>query len=166
MLPEQYPSLCHNTPEQLDSPRLMLGPNASQRLDMHREQTSDRFLITPRHGWCSRPPQKKNENARLPKGHERLKRVADGYCRIRYEDFVQDPVGVLSDALQSLGFPTTSHGVTESHTIGGNPDRFTSRFKSIIIDNEWQAHHSPIVTGMTWPLLKRYKYPIRQDRNS
>jgi hypothetical protein len=97
---------------------------------------------------------------------ERLKRVADGYCRIRYEDFVQDPVGVLSDALQSLGFPTTSHGVTESHTIGGNPDRFTSRFKSIIIDNEWQAHHSPIVTGMTWPLLKRYKYPIRQDRNS
>jgi hypothetical protein len=54
-----------------------------------------------------------------------------------------------------------------SHTVGGNPHRLESGRIQIRPDLEWASRMAfrdrALVTGLTWLLLKRYRYPVRAE---
>jgi hypothetical protein len=94
-------------------------------------------------------------------------------ARLRYEDFVADPVGALVAATAALGFPlspadlpTVDEGRIElgpSHGLSGNPARFRSGTVELRRDDAWTAEmpstDRAVVTALTLPLLKAYGYP-------
>ena len=99
---------------------------------------------------------------------------SDGrYIHVRYEDFASDPVAVLGrlvdwlgeeiDPLQIVG---ADHRFTSTpeHTIAGNPMRFERGVVRIKPDTAWQreaaARDKLLVSGLTWPLLGKYGYPL------
>ncbi|MEZ5333405.1 MAG: sulfotransferase [Thermoanaerobaculia bacterium] len=102
-----------------------------------------------------------------------------GACRrVRYEDLVADPRGTLA-ALVRWVDPQAGEGtlpVTGSrarfdrttHTLAGNPMRFESGPVEIRADDAWRRDlprtSRGIVTALTWPLLRRYGYPLRVAR--
>jgi hypothetical protein len=103
---------------------------------------------------------------------ELLCATADRHHRLRYEDFVADPQGAVSQILE----PYESAGATvagspgeimlePSHSVSGNPMRFDSGSLRVKIDDEWRAAMSlrdrVEVTSFTWPLLARYGYHLR-----
>lgn len=69
-------------------------------------------------------------------------------CRLRYEDFVSDPVGSLSIALCSLGFALEREAFAHvdgrqvtlgpSHGLSGNPSRFRSGRVTLRLDDQWR----------------------------
>jgi hypothetical protein len=90
---------------------------------------------------------------------------------IRYEDLVCDPVGTLGSVLpDGMGLSVADvlsgrHArAAVSHTVSGNPLRFERGPLSIRTDVEWitklHLRDRGIVTGLTWPLLLRYGYPL------
>lgn len=87
----------------------------------------------------------------------------------RYEDFVADPAGELTDiASHALGRRTTIEAaVFESapqvpHTIAGNPVRIGSEHVRVTADDAWRAEMSTAargaVTACCLPLLGKYGY--------
>jgi len=93
---------------------------------------------------------------------------------LRYEDFVTDPRGVLSDLLAWLGeepteLPLVADGravVLEStHSVFGNRLRFHRGTVPLRLDLEWQermpARDRHVVTAVAAPYLRRYRYPWR-----
>jgi hypothetical protein len=104
---------------------------------------------------------------------EALKAHASSYCRVRYEDFVGDPTGVLARIMSSCSFfdrtskQIDDHTVTlqPSHTAAGNPMRFRSGKVALELDDEWRRampmRDRAEVTALTWPLLLRYGYRLR-----
>lgn len=96
---------------------------------------------------------------------------SDSYLRIRYEDFVTAPqetcaailrhAGVPDPDLSAFVGPTTVH-LEPSHSVSGNPARFSTGNVSIRGDSEWTEKLRPksrIVTiALTWPLLLWYRY--------
>jgi Sulfotransferase family len=104
---------------------------------------------------------------------ESLSKSATTYCRLRYEDFVNDPDAALSRVFAPYAW-TKAHAprlvgreltLTPSHTVSGNPLRFRQGPLKIGLDDEWQnamdARDRQSVTAITWPLLKRYGYTAR-----
>ena len=104
---------------------------------------------------------------------ELLARSATSYHRLRYEDLVRDPHAALAQILAPhhwAGAPLSSLtrgevGLGPSHTVSGNPSRFTHGPVRISLDDEWRQAMSVrelnTVTSITWPLLARYGYPLR-----
>jgi Sulfotransferase family len=104
---------------------------------------------------------------------ERLGRTAAGYCRIRYEDFVVAPDRVLDEVFAPYGWLADSRGrlqdlavdLEPTHTVSGNPMRFKQGKVELRLDSEWQGAMAPadrrLVTAATWPLMRRYDYPMR-----
>jgi hypothetical protein len=95
------------------------------------------------------------------------------YIHLRYEDLASDPVGVLGLLLGWLGEPVDPHEIvgadhrftrTPAHTIAGNPMRFERGVVKIRPDTAWQheasARDKLLVSGLTWPLLVKYGYPL------
>lgn len=92
--------------------------------------------------------------------------------RLRYEDFVGDPVTALAAILQHVGesgrpLPFLSgHRVTlaGNHTVGGNPGRLRAGPVDLRLDDEWMralpARQRATVSAVCWPALRRYGYPI------
>ncbi|WP_127481246.1 sulfotransferase [Nocardioides pantholopis] len=95
------------------------------------------------------------------------------FARLRYEDFVADPVGSLVAATAALGLPLAPADLTQvaagratldaSHGLSGNPSRFRSGTLAVRADDQWrtampQAHRT-VVTALTLPLLGAYGYP-------
>lgn len=93
------------------------------------------------------------------------------YLRIRYEDFVAAPQETCIKILRHAGQPnpdlsvftaTTTVHLEPSHSVSGNPARFSTGNVSITSDSEWTeklARNSRIVTvALTWPLLLWYRY--------
>jgi Sulfotransferase family len=94
-------------------------------------------------------------------------------ARLRYEEFVADPVAALVAATGSLGvplaavdLPSVEAGRTElgpSHGLSGNPGRFTSGPVTLRRDDRWAttmpARDRAVVTALTLPLLAAYGYP-------
>ena len=92
--------------------------------------------------------------------------------RLRYEDFVADPVQSLVTATAALGvplapadLPAVEQGrvqLSSSHGLSGNPSRFRSGVLELRRDDRWVWEMSPrdraIVTALTLPLLKAYGY--------
>ena len=106
-----------------------------------------------------------------------LCRRARGYQVLRYDDLAAHPRASLSAAMESLGleadlgFLRDGHvHLGPNHTVAGNPLRFRRGEVPIRPDVEWRVHLGPasrwIVTGLTWPLLVRYGFPLasREDR--
>jgi hypothetical protein len=93
-------------------------------------------------------------------------------ARLRYEDFVADPVQSLVDAASRLGLelsasdlpPVDGGRVTlgPSHGLSGNPGRFRSGPIELRSDDAWTrempASDRALVTALTLPLLRAYGY--------
>jgi hypothetical protein len=93
--------------------------------------------------------------------------------RVRYEDFVADPVGSLVTAARGLGLslasgdlpPVDETGIelAPSHGLSGNPGRFRSGTVPLRRDDRWTiempGRSRAMVTALTLPLLKKYGYP-------
>jgi hypothetical protein len=96
------------------------------------------------------------------------------YIRVRYEDLIADPRGRLARILAHAGLDVTAadldflHGseadLSPSHTVDGNPMRFSVGPVRLRADDEWQTKMSEgdrrLVTALTSPLLLGYRYPI------
>lgn len=95
-------------------------------------------------------------------------------ARLRYEDFVADPVGSLMRAADALGlslspadFPEVSGAqvtLGPSHGLSGNPSRFRSGPVELRRDDGWRtampATDRAVVTALTLPLLAAYGYAV------
>jgi len=104
---------------------------------------------------------------------ERLGRVADSYCRIRYEDFVAAPDRTLDSVFAPYGWVAGERErlqdlaveLAPTHTVSGNPMRFKRGKVELKIDSEWQGAMTPsdrrLVTAAAWPLMVHYGYPLR-----
>lgn len=99
-------------------------------------------------------------------------RAPERYLRLRYEDFVADPRRAFADILaligeEDAGLPLAGEREVKlgvSHTVSGNPNRFDTGAVELRPDHEWKAKMKPrdknLVTGLTFPLLKRYGYAL------
>jgi len=98
-------------------------------------------------------------------------RVGD-YLRVRYEDFVRKPQEVFRKIVEFAGqeftgAPFIGPNLVElghNHILTGNFIRYQRGPVEIKPDLRWtsemSAVHSTLVTGLTWPLLPFYGYPI------
>jgi hypothetical protein len=96
-------------------------------------------------------------------------------ARLRYEDFVADPVGALARATAELGVPLSRSDLPvvvegrlqldSSHGLSGNPSRFQVGTLTLRRDDRWVAEMDApsraVVTTLTLPLLTAYGYPVR-----
>ncbi|HST64580.1 MAG TPA: sulfotransferase [Mycobacteriales bacterium] len=104
-----------------------------------------------------------------------LGRLGTAVHRFRYEDLVASPAGVLGEVLSFLGLPadeetlrflrSDSAELGTSHTIGGNPMRFSTGRLTLRADDAWQrempSRARREVSALTaWPLAS-YGYPVR-----
>ncbi len=96
--------------------------------------------------------------------------------RMRYEDFLADPVvwlyrigGLLDLAPDSVETSflrgSTAHLSTPMHSVAGNPLRFGGRDTPLRLDDAWRRclprRDRAVVTALTAPLLTAYGYPLR-----
>ncbi len=103
-------------------------------------------------------------------------RSPDRYMRLRYEDFVASPIEMLREIGDFAGEDfDTSHlfsdgrvSIRPTHSAWGNPNRFEGGAIPVVSDAAWissmPAWRRAVVTGMTWPLMRRYGYPLRAKR--
>jgi hypothetical protein len=95
------------------------------------------------------------------------------YQFVKYEDFLKRPEKVITSALTKMNFPLYGSlpfvepnkvRLTPKHIPFGNPNRFNNGIVEIKPDNEWLDKMKPLsklaVTGITWPYLLKYQYPI------
>jgi hypothetical protein len=95
-------------------------------------------------------------------------------ARLRYEDFVADPVRSLVTATAALGVPLAPGDLPavvdgglrldSSHGLSGNPSRFQVGTVALRRDDRWKsemdARSRAVVTALTVPLLTAYGYPL------
>jgi len=96
------------------------------------------------------------------------------YILLRYEDFITDPEKALGRILKlvdeaSPALPLIqSHRVHlgDNHIVWGNRTRFQRGDIELRLDTEWQERikkpHKAIVEVMSWPLMRRYGYSLRE----
>jgi hypothetical protein len=96
------------------------------------------------------------------------------YLRLRYEDFIADPRESFGRILGMLGEdaepPLVNDGEVKlgvSHTVSGNPNRFQTGSVALKPDTEWMHEMDPrdrgLVTALTYPMLRRYGYPVHPE---
>ena len=96
----------------------------------------------------------------------------DRYLRLRYEDFVRDPrpavrqiTALVDEVPPELPFLSDATvRLRPTHSVSGNPDRFTTGNVEIRADDEWmhlmRRTDRMLVTALTLPLLLHYNYPL------
>jgi hypothetical protein len=91
---------------------------------------------------------------------------------LRYEDFVAQPqnaiqeiVGLVDEPAASLPFvdaQTVELGI--NHAVAANPSRFWTGRVELREDDQWLREPARlnrlVATSMSFPLLRRYGYPI------
>lgn len=92
------------------------------------------------------------------------------YRFLRYEDFMQNPRKTIPDIVDFLNEPVQelpfvgkrAVSKARTHSISGNPAKFTSGTVDLVLDDEWQRKmpwiQRLLVTFMTWPMLWKYGY--------
>lgn len=100
-----------------------------------------------------------------------VRRRADSYTRLTYEDFAAAPRDGLRELVRRLGHvgvtlpfagvePNVA-SLTTNHTAFGNGLRFQTGAISISVDDEWRRgmpwYERSIVSALTWPLVARYR---------
>lgn len=107
-----------------------------------------------------------------------LARLGTPTLRVRYEEFVADPRGVLGAVAEFAGAPVdegglafatdTDVGLTAQHTVSGNPVRFSTGRVALRRDEAWRtelpARQQRAVSLLASPLLLRYGYPVGTAR--
>ncbi|MCI0398617.1 MAG: sulfotransferase [Chloroflexi bacterium] len=100
----------------------------------------------------------------------RLGRQLAYYTVLRYEDFVQAPGPALGQALAALGFQGIDLAhleadqvlVLPTHSVGGNPLRFSQVPLRIEPDEEWRHQMHPVTKAalglLGAPVLPRFNY--------
>jgi hypothetical protein len=100
---------------------------------------------------------------------------SDRYLRVRYEDLADDPQAIVAQLAELTGVelatPFTGPrevATTTVHTVAGNADRMRSGPLTVRLDDAWTtelpARSRHLVTGLTLPLLARYRYPASPSR--
>jgi len=93
---------------------------------------------------------------------------------LRYEQLMEDPSGALARIAAFAGHPVDARAlnVVEAgrarlgihHTVAGNPMRMTAGPIHVRADEAWRTAmpwwQRATVTAVTWPLLRRYSYPM------
>lgn len=97
------------------------------------------------------------------------------YLALRYEDFVRAPRRAVLDILALVEEPNGELPFVDEHTVrlgpshmaNGNPTRFRTGIVELRDHNEWRgrlsARQAWATTATTWPLLRRWGYPLRVD---
>jgi hypothetical protein len=91
------------------------------------------------------------------------------YRRLRYEDFIADPVAARAAILDFAGVDSPLELASEGevrlgvcHTVDGNPSRTQSGAVKVRLDDEWRRamgrRSRAIVTALTAPMLGWYGY--------
>lgn len=92
------------------------------------------------------------------------------YLRVRYEDFIRAPRATVErieafvgeEVVGSPFVSDTEVQLSPSHSVAGNPSRFTTGTVTLRPDDEWQTKmrgtDRALVTAVTWPLLLRHHY--------
>lgn len=99
------------------------------------------------------------------------RRGNDHYMQLHYEDFVASPRESLDAILRFVGeerpLPLVGENqvmIHPTHTVAGNPVRYDSGLTTLKLDDQWVRDialgDKLLVTGLTWPLLARYGYPL------
>ena len=100
------------------------------------------------------------------------RRFGRAWRRLRYEDLVADPEARLRELAEHAGERVDQlpflHGrqvtLGTNHLVDGNPVRF-ARDLTLSVDDEWQRRLRErdrfTMSTLTWPLLRRYSYPVR-----
>ncbi len=95
---------------------------------------------------------------------------ATGYERVRYEDLTDRPIETLEGIVEMVSedpppiASVTDHTVhlTTNHTVSGNPLRFETGDIELRRDRAWRDEMAgwrrQFVTGVTYPMLRRYAY--------
>ena len=93
--------------------------------------------------------------------------------RVRYEDFVADPLRQARRIGEFGGIAVTQDWyrpgpevmLAPTHSVAGNPSRHRTGWVPVRSDDEWVTRmprrRAWFVTLLTWPLLLRYGYPLR-----
>jgi Sulfotransferase family len=99
---------------------------------------------------------------------ELLSRVATSYRRIRYEDFVARPDDALRVVMEPYGCPSDPHRTTgnvtlaPTHSVSGNPMRFSHGEVRLKLDDEWRSAMRPSdrrqVQAIAGAAMMRYGY--------
>jgi hypothetical protein len=105
---------------------------------------------------------------------EALRLRGAAVARLRYEDFIADPVGRVAwiqrfagidGAPPRVGLTRHTLEVTPQHSCSGNPLRFARGTIALRPDEDWRtglpAADARMVTALTAPLLAHYGYPLR-----
>jgi hypothetical protein len=105
-----------------------------------------------------------------------LRRRADGFTRVTYEEFTTAPAATVERIRARVGATVPETGsprggfADEQHTVAGNPVRFSRDALELRPDFEWQqslpAADRRTVTAVTLPLLAAYGYLSRRNRSS
>lgn len=102
-----------------------------------------------------------------------LTRTSTPSIRVRYEDFVSDPMKTLKKIKSLVGepieYPRVIDGLVQlktTHTISGNPGRMRQRGQvKLRLDDEWLLDMKPqdrdFVTGGIGAQLKHYGYSVQ-----
>jgi len=91
--------------------------------------------------------------------------------RLRYEDFIREPMRTTRAVLGHAGIPaeldhvgTNTIRLGPTHSCAGNPMRFRSGEVELVADEAWRTRshlgQRRLVTAMTAPMLARYRYPL------
>lgn len=94
------------------------------------------------------------------------------YTVCKYENFVNNPrnelMRLISTNHSPAKIPAGEFVLQKSHSVTGNPNRFSSGPVAIAGDAEWEtAMRLPdrlVVTAISWPLLKWFRYSLRAPR--
>jgi len=112
---------------------------------------------------------------------ELLRRQGTAVQTLCYEQMLADPRGALAELLPLLGLPPATGGrldflgsdevdLRPSHTVAGNPMRFTVGRLALRTDDGWRNQLGSAdrrrVTALTWPLLLRYGYRPTTNRRA
>ncbi len=94
------------------------------------------------------------------------------YTRVRYEDFAVEPALTLNKTFGLLGIKNQllsekflqEVNFKPTHSVGGNPIRFSQKSHKILLDKEWQRQ-MPGLSKFFWgilslPQLKRFGYHL------
>lgn len=99
-------------------------------------------------------------------------RAEDRYLRLRYEDFVREPLPSMEKVVRLAGldpatlpFETpTSVRLEPTHSVAGNPSRHRVGTVELRPDQEWQRvmprRQRALVTTLTAPALRAFHYPL------
>jgi len=104
-----------------------------------------------------------------------LQLVGLPYTRIRYEDLVADPAGLLRKVAPQVGLPLDQQvldaldagtcALRPTHTVDGNPNRFATGVVRLRVDDQWRRElpwrARAVTTVLTAPLLRTYGYNDR-----